>query len=166
MTPTRFFDYCEAKVVDVFARQGGWRDMAIVLTQDDQVDFVQIGDMGTDDEAAGRLADLLERHHLKAYVVGFEALALGEDGEIDPEEAGQALLDLAENHPEWLRDVPADGDPDLPGHFLLILMAARSGERRVVTFPIQVKDGRKVLGQREEHEPEDDTTYGNLFQSR
>ena len=65
------------------------------------------------------------------------------------------------------RDIPTEHDPDLPERVLFIFMAARSGERRAVVFPILTRDGRKALGFRDDEVPDEmETPYRNLFERR
>jgi transposase len=65
------------------------------------------------------------------------------------------------------RDIPTEHDPDLPERVLFIFMAARSGERRAVAFPILTRDGRKALGFRDDEVPDEmETPYRNLFERR
>ena len=167
MEPSKFFDYSEGMVTDVFAEKGGWRDMAVVMTQDGKLDFVPIGDSTSDTDAAARLAELLEQRRLAAYAVAFEAMLVGSEAEIEAMESGRVQLDLLGKQAERFEDIPTEHDPDLPERVLFIFMAARSGERRAVVFPILTRDGRKALGFRDDEVPDEmETPYRNLFERR
>ena len=113
MEPSKFFDYSEGMVTDVFAEKGGWRDMAIVMTQDGKLDFVAIGDSTSDTDAAARLAELLEHHRLAAYAVAFEAMLVGSEAETGALVSGRVQLDLLGKQAERLEDIPTEYDPDL-----------------------------------------------------